>query len=93
DQCSAFLADMYGDRPDRSDAALTDSDRLRYTVNCLTRLRYCHPNGKLALDAKGAPEATPGLLPWFQLPERRSADTTIVFGHWSTLGRVAWPAE
>ncbi|MGH8481421.1 MAG: diadenosine tetraphosphatase, partial [Nevskiaceae bacterium] len=27
------------------------------------------------------------------LPNRRSRRATIVFGHWSTLGRVRWPAH
>ena len=25
-------------------------------------------------------------LPWFELEDRASADTTIVFGHWSAIG-------
>ena len=90
---AAFLTNMYGDQPGRWEAARSELDRLRFTVNCLTRLRYCHPDGRLALEAKGAPGDTPGLQPWFQLPTRRSSATTIVFGHWSTLGRVEWPDE
>jgi len=27
-----------------------------------------------------------GLMPWFEVPGRRTADTTVVFGHWSALG-------
>jgi hypothetical protein len=26
------------------------------------------------------------LLPWFDMPDRRTSDATIIFGHWSTLG-------
>ena len=29
-----------------------------------------------------------GLVPWFEFPQRRNADTRIAFGHWSTLGQV-----
>ena len=25
-------------------------------------------------------------MPWFQVPGRRSADHTVIFGHWSALG-------
>ncbi len=30
-------------------------------------------------------------MPWFAVPGRRTRRTPVVFGHWSTLGRVAWP--
>jgi hypothetical protein len=28
----------------------------------------------------------PHLFPWFDLPDRRSKESKIIFGHWSTLG-------
>ena len=28
----------------------------------------------------------PGLLPWFEAPNRAARDTHIVFGHWAALG-------
>ena len=31
-------------------------------------------------------EAPPGLVPWFDVPGRRSAGTPVVFGHWAALG-------
>jgi bis(5'-nucleosyl)-tetraphosphatase (symmetrical) len=34
-------------------------------------------------DAAGAPS---GYMPWFEVPGRRTAGTTVAFGHWSTLG-------
>jgi bis(5'-nucleosyl)-tetraphosphatase (symmetrical) len=30
--------------------------------------------------------APKGYLPWFEVPGRLSADTTLVVGHWSALG-------
>jgi bis(5'-nucleosyl)-tetraphosphatase (symmetrical) len=85
----SFLRDMYGDRPDRWSPGLTGMDRLRFIVNCFTRLRYCHPDGRIELDEKGPPDrAAPGLVPWFRIPGRRSRLLKIVFGHWSTLGPV-----
>jgi bis(5'-nucleosyl)-tetraphosphatase (symmetrical) len=39
------------------------------------------------MRVKGPPGTQPkGLMPWFQVPGRRSRDLNIVFGHWSTLG-------
>ena len=87
-----FLAEMYGNEPAKWSPRLTGIERLRYAVNAFTRMRYCHPDGTLELDAKGQPGTTPSLLlPWFALPSRRPLDAEVVFGHWSTLGVVHWP--
>lgn len=87
-----FFARMYGDEPVRWKPGLRGTDRTRFVVNSLTRLRYCDAEGHLDLRPKGAPGTqAEGLLPWFAVPERASRGTPIVFGHWSTLGRVHWP--
>lgn len=87
-----FLAQMWGNQPDRWDDALQGIDRLRVIVNALTRLRFCTPEGVMDLKASGGLEqAPPGLLPWFEVPGRQSAGTTIAFGHWSTLGYLRRP--
>ena len=84
-----FLREMYGDRPDRWSADLEGMDRLRFIVNCFTRMRYCRADGRLDLAEKGPPDRpAKGLVPWFRVPGRRSRDLKIVFGHWSTLGPV-----
>ena len=78
---------MYGDAPERWDAALSGYDRLRFIVNVCTRLRYCDSSGRINLAYKGAPGSQPApWQPWFRAPGRRSSGTRIVFGHWSTLG-------
>jgi len=88
----AFLAQMYGNKPARWDDALQGADRLRCIVNGLTRLRFCRPDGTMDFHGKqGLDGAPPGYLPWFDIPERQSADVTVVFGHWSTLGLVLRP--
>ena len=88
DRFDEFLGHMYGNKPDLWSANLSGWDRLRFIVNCLTRLRFCTLEGKLDFKHKGHPGEQPGKdhLPWFQLPQRKSRDTRIVFGHWSTLG-------
>lgn len=86
-----FLDHMYGDLPRRWDPALSGWPRLRFIVNCFTRLRYCTADGRLALEHKGRPdEQADDLLPWFQHPKRKSRGHRLIFGHWSTLGRIAW---
>ncbi len=79
-----FLQHMYGDEPRRYSPALDGAERLRYTINAFTRMRYCQADGALEFRSKGAPGSQPaGLQPWFALPERVPIDADIVFGHWS----------
>lgn len=86
-----FFRKMYGNEPDHWDEKLEGAARLRFIVNCFTRLRYCTPQGRIELRHKGAPGTQPeGLLPWFQVPGRKTAQDTIICGHWSTLGQVRW---
>jgi bis(5'-nucleosyl)-tetraphosphatase (symmetrical) len=87
-----FLARMYGNEPARWDDSLQGADRLRVIVNALTRLRFCTPEGEMDLRASGGlRDAPPGYLPWFDVPERKTARETIAFGHWSTLGFMRRP--
>jgi bis(5'-nucleosyl)-tetraphosphatase (symmetrical) len=87
-----FLLTMYGDEPAQWRDTLTGSARLRVIVNALTRLRYCTPEGEMEFETKdGAIPAPEGLLPWFDVPGRKTAAATVAFGHWSTLGWLSRP--
>jgi bis(5'-nucleosyl)-tetraphosphatase (symmetrical) len=82
-----FLAHMYGNQPRVWREDLTGWDRLRLIVNAFTRLRYCDRSGHMDLAPTGPPGSQPKhLVPWFQLPDRRTKELTIIFGHWSSLG-------
>ena len=88
----AFLQAMYGNTPDRWSDGLTGADRLRVIVNALTRLRFCTPEGAMDFGSSDSADAAPpGMLAWFDVPGRRSADTLVTFGHWSTLGWLERP--
>jgi bis(5'-nucleosyl)-tetraphosphatase (symmetrical) len=85
----AFLGQMYGNQPDRWDDSLAGIARLRCIVNALTRMRFCRPDGTMDFGQKDSGGAAEGsdLLPWFDLPGRRTrGEVTVVFGHWSALG-------
>ena len=87
-----FLHQMYGNQPARWHEALQGSDRLRVIVNAFTRLRFCTPEGEMEFETKdGAGAAPEGHLPWFEVPGRRTVDTPVAFGHWSTLRGVHRP--
>ena len=61
-------------------------------VAAVTRLRTCNASGHPCDHFNGAPAAAPpGCIPWFEVPGRRSADVTVVFGHWSALGLYIAP--
>lgn len=88
DNYADFFKHMYGNLPDRWSDNLRSYDRLRVIVNAFTRLRYCDLEGGMDLRPTGPPGTQPpDLVPWFQVPTRRSRDLQIIFGHWSTLGR------
>jgi bis(5'-nucleosyl)-tetraphosphatase (symmetrical) len=78
---------MYGNAPDRWDPRLPLADRRRFTINALTRMRFCDGNGRLDFNYSCAPGFQPKRLkPWFEAPGRRGRKWHIVFGHWSALG-------
>jgi bis(5'-nucleosyl)-tetraphosphatase (symmetrical) len=81
---------MYGNQPDRWDESLRGYDRLRVVINAMTRLRICTPDGRMEFSHKGTLSDIPaGYVAWFAVPGRKSADSTIVCGHWSAIGLVA----
>ena len=83
---STSIDDMYGNSPDRWSDDLTDWDRLRFIINCFTRMRYCNKKGQIDMQEKGPPGSQrKSLLPWFSVPSRKSKNHKIIFGHWSTV--------
>ena len=83
-----FFKVMYGDKPDIWEADdLKGMNKIRFIINCFTRMRYCDVNGRLDFSNNGAVGTQPAhLMPWFTVPGRKSSPMNIVFGHWSTLG-------
>ena len=81
-----FLAHMYGDEPALWRDSLAGFDRLRFTTNAFTRMRYCHADGRLDFSESRPPgEQDPSLTPWFMLRDGGADRVGIVFGHWATL--------
>lgn len=81
-----LLLHLYGNQPNQWHDHLKSYDRLRLIVNALTRLRICTEEGKMEFSYKGPLETVPaGYFPWFDVPNRASHKSTIIFGHWSAL--------
>ena len=92
-QLDDFLHQMYGNEPAQWRDDLAGAPRLRCIINALTRIRFCTPQGQMEFDAKGltADAAPTGYFPWFDAPGRKTANTIVAFGHWSTLGWLDRP--
>ena len=81
-----FLMHMYGDTPNIWSDSIEGYARQRFIINCFTRIRFCTINGTLDLDVKVAPGSQKkSLIPWYALPNRKTIDNKIIFGHWSTI--------
>ena len=82
----SFLKVMYGNEPNLWEENLTGNDRLRFIVNCFTRMRYIDDKYELNFSEKGAPGSQgEALTPWFMVEKRKSKHDKIIFGHWSTV--------
>jgi bis(5'-nucleosyl)-tetraphosphatase (symmetrical) len=87
-----LLGKMYGNTPNRWSGELTGYKRLRFIINCLTRMRMLTADRHLDLNFSGSPwRARKGLMPWYQAENPAWQDTRIVFGHWSALGLIVLP--
>ena len=82
-----FIVNLWGSEPAGWSDNLQGWERLRVIVNAMTRMRFCKTNGLMDFKAKGKLSKAPaGHVPWFDLPDRQSADTVLITGHWSALG-------
>jgi len=82
-----FLANMYGNTPNKWRKSLKGYERLRVITNALTRMRFCTPSGQMEFESKEGLEKGPkGYIHWFKVPSRKTKNVLTYFGHWSTLG-------
>ncbi len=81
-----FFKNMYGAHPNHWNKSLSGTDRARFAVNSLTRMRFLFKNNGLNFKAKGEIESFPKLIPWFRFKPYKKKKYTIIFGHWSALG-------
>lgn len=91
DRATGYFREMYGNQPERWDAALEGMDRWRVITNYFTRMRFLAEDGTLDLATKEGTGAAPeGFAPWFQYPRPDSVE--LIFGHWAALeGRTDTP--
>ncbi len=90
DDWRTFIGNLFGSGDGTVwDEKLTGSARIRTISNALTRLRFCNAEGVMEWKSNGGLDtALPGFMPWFDVPGRKTADTTVIFGHWAALGLI-----
>ncbi len=82
-----FLRTLFGNEPRSWHDDLVGVARNRATVNAFARLRFCTAFSEIEFhDKRDASFAPAGFAPWFALPGRRSANTHVISGHWSSEG-------
>jgi len=85
-----WLTVMYGESPNNWHDARTDVEKFRFSVNALTRMRYCFADGSLEFTEKEAPleistsQRGIKIKPWYELSKVIN-ETPWVFGHWASL--------
>jgi bis(5'-nucleosyl)-tetraphosphatase (symmetrical) len=85
DQIEIYLRSMYGNKPDRWNDKLTGWDRTRLITNYFTRMRFCRADGTLDLKQKQSSIDNNLFAPWFAHRQRKTANNTLIFGHWASL--------
>ncbi len=87
-----LIEHMYGNEPRQWRDDLQGIERWRVVINALTRLRFCTPDGVMDFEAKsGLNDAPSGHAAWFDIEGRRTQNTPMAFGHWSTAGGLKRP--
>ncbi|AYN24899.1 symmetrical bis(5'-nucleosyl)-tetraphosphatase [Buchnera aphidicola] len=83
---SSFLKSVFNNNINHWNVNLNTLDRLRYSINVFTRMRYCYPDGKLNFSCKKSPNLVKyPLIPWFKMSHSFSKEYSVFFGHWSSL--------
>jgi bis(5'-nucleosyl)-tetraphosphatase (symmetrical) len=81
-----WLSKMYGEKPNSWLDVKTEVDKFRYSINALTRMRYCFLDGSLEFTKKDSPKnnVNTNIAPWYELSQTIN-HTSWVFGHWASL--------
>ncbi len=81
------LASLYGDTEGSWKNARHSPQRLRYALNCLTRMRYCETDASPEYEYSVPPGKQPShLTPWFEFDNKNLSGYTVIFGHWASAG-------
>ncbi|XQW84482.1 symmetrical bis(5'-nucleosyl)-tetraphosphatase [Thalassotalea piscium] len=84
-ESNQWLKKMYGEQPNTWENAKNDEEKFRFTINALTRMRYCYLDGSLEFNCKlPINQAPKNIVPWYELSKDLS-HCFWFFGHWAAL--------
>jgi bis(5'-nucleosyl)-tetraphosphatase (symmetrical) len=87
EKAAKLLAAAEQKAPVRWKEGLSGMERSQVALAGFARLRTLEADGRLCAEFSGPPALAPkGCRPWFDVPGRRSAGATVIFGHWAALG-------
>tara|TARA_B100001094_G_scaffold325439_1_gene379775 strand:+ start:513 stop:1331 length:819 start_codon:yes stop_codon:yes gene_type:complete len=83
-----FIKTLWSNTPDNWHENLNIEQKLTFSVNVFTRMRYLKNDFSLDFDTKSSPEKvhSKNLTPWYELNNNIYDRYKIIIGHWSTLG-------
>lgn len=85
-----LLSAMYDNTINDWDGCDSSLEKAIFTINSLTRMRYCDTNKFLDLKINCAPAQNENteLTPWFDLQMNLPTQYKVVFGHWAALSGI-----
>ncbi|MBE8167350.1 MAG: symmetrical bis(5'-nucleosyl)-tetraphosphatase [Shewanella sp.] len=92
DYVEQVISKMYHTKPTHWNHCESDFEKLLFSIDALTRMRYLHLDGSLNFDCKVPPELCQdsSITPWYQVSSELKSKHTLVFGHWAALmGQVS----
>lgn len=87
DDAPKLLASIGQKVPERWKDSLSGTERTRAALAGFAKLRTLSDDEKMCAEFSGPPKEAPkGCTPWYSIPDRKSAGSTVIFGHWAALG-------
>ena len=87
-KCEEFIRTLWSNEPNKWSNDLNIKDKLIFSVNVFTRMRYLNKDLSLNFENKVNPKNnnSPELCPWYEYDNEIYKKYKIIIGHWSTLG-------
>ena len=87
DSLYTTMKSIYGGTEGTWSENATTANRLRYAVNCFTRMRFCDNHGTPDFNQSGPPGSQPdALVPWFTIQNKSQRQHALLIGHWAAMG-------
>lgn len=87
DQYTTLLSAMYNNKINDWRNCTSPIEEAIFTINSLTRMRYCFKDNSLDFKENGSPANNTNsfLIPWFKQQTHLPTQYRIIFGHWASL--------